>query len=112
MSQSCAKIKGISSGVEFQNNLFMHSKNKTPMTSAERKHVVKVMALPCSLCDASGPSDAHEIEQGNWWCSVALCRSCHTGTNGWHGTKAMWRIKKLNELDALAITLRRLFVGV
>jgi hypothetical protein len=27
---------------------------------------------------------------------------------GWHGQKRMWAIKKMDELDALAITIERL----
>lgn len=87
----------------------MNSKNKKAMTSAERAHVGRVKALDCVVCDAPGPCDAHEIEQGLWWVSVALCRSCHMdGKNGWHGQKIMWKIKKWTEIDALNETLRRL----
>jgi len=28
---------------------------------------------------------------------------------GWHGQKRAWAIRKMDELDALAITLERLF---
>lgn len=27
---------------------------------------------------------------------------------GWHGRRAMWRIKKMDELDALNVTIERL----
>ena len=27
---------------------------------------------------------------------------------GWHGTKALWRVRKVDELDALNVTIRRL----
>lgn len=67
-----------------------------------------VKALPCSVCDAPGPSEAHHIEQGQHWTVVALCGFCHRGTNGWHGDKTMFRIRKWNELDALNVTLQRL----
>lgn len=43
--------------------------------------------------------------------AVALCESCHRGYNGLHGTKAFWRIRKMDELDALDVTIRRLFDG-
>lgn len=78
------------------------------LSPREREHLSRVKALPCSLCDAPGPSDAHHIEQGQQYTAVALCRECHQGTNGWHGTKAYWRIKKWGELDALNVTLERL----
>jgi len=85
------------------------SKNKPRMTQDERSHVGKVKSLPCAVCDTPGPSDAHEIKQGAWYTSIALCRDCHMGRNGIHGEKIMWRIKKMHELDALNITLKRLF---
>lgn len=78
------------------------------LTAREREHLGRVRALPCSVCDAPGPSEAHHIEQGQQFTAVALCRECHTGVNGWHGTKAYWRIRKLTELQALNITLQRL----
>lgn len=87
----------------------MRSKNKPRMTPAEREHVGRVKALQCSVCDAPGPSEAHEPEQGFWFVSIALCADCHRGSeNGWHGRRTMWRVMKLDELGALNITLRRL----
>ena len=89
----------------------MQSKNKKSPTAAERRHIAAVKSLPCSVCDAPGPSDCHEIKQGQWYTSVALCESCHRGYNGLHGTKAFWRIRKMDELDALDVTIRRLLTS-
>lgn len=90
----------------------MWSKNKARMTQAERAHVEAVKMLPCSVCDAPAPSDAHEIRQGLWFASVALCVDCHRGSeNGWHGRRVMWRVMKMDELAALNVTLRRLTEG-
>ena len=87
----------------------MWSKNKKAMTAGERAHVTRVKELPCALCGVSGPSEAHEIEQGKWFLSVALCASCHRdGKLGIHGEKVMWRTLKITELDALNETLRGL----
>jgi hypothetical protein len=77
-------------------------------TKAERAHVGRVKELQCSLCDEPGPSDAHHIEQGLHFTVVALCKECHQGTMGWHGQKTLWRIKKMDELKALNVTLSRL----
>ncbi|WNO05989.1 hypothetical protein [Rhodoferax mekongensis] len=88
----------------------MQSKNKKAPTKAEREHIERVKDLPCSVCDQHGPSDCHEIKQGQWITSIALCKDCHQGSrNGIHGQRQMWTLKKLDELDALAITLGRLF---
>lgn len=74
----------------------------------ERAWVGLVKELPCSVCDEAGPSDAHHIEQGLHYTVVALCKSCHQGSMmGWHGQKRAWAIKKMNELDALNVTIQR-----
>lgn len=79
------------------------------LTAAERRHLALVKELSCSVCDASGPSDAHHIKQGLQYTCVALCKSCHQGAlMGWHGQRRMWALKKMDELDALNVTIRRL----
>ena len=87
----------------------MQSKNSKTMTSAERHHVGRVKELKCSVCDLAGPSDAHHQKQGQHWTVIALCKECHMGVHtGWHGRRAAWAVRKMNELDALAVTIRRL----
>lgn len=82
--------------------------NNTP-TAKERKHLTRVKELPCSVCDASGPSDAHHVKQHRQYTCVALCKDCHQGSvMGWHGQKRMWSLKKMDEIDALNITIARL----
>lgn len=81
------------------------------LTAKERLHLAKVKALPCSVCDAPAPSEAHHVKQHSQYLCVALCEDCHRGYNGIHGTKAFWRIRKMDELDALDVTIRRLFDG-
>lgn len=79
------------------------------LNAAERKWVARVKELPCSVCGAPGPSDAHHIKQGNHYTVVALCKSCHQGSKmGWHGEKRAWAIAKMDELDALNVTLKNL----
>ena len=84
--------------------------NTSPSTK-ERAYLLRVKSLPCSVCDMEGPSQAHHISQDCAWTCVALCPSCHGGPNnpeGWHGRKTLWKIKKLDMLDALAVTIERL----
>lgn len=79
------------------------------LTAKERAHIQRVKKLPCSVCDAPGPSDAHHIEQALQYCVVALCKDCHQGShNGIHGRRAMWNVMRMTELDALNVTIRRL----
>lgn len=79
------------------------------LTAEEQRHVSLVKELPCSVCDAAGPSDAHHIKQHRQYVCVALCKSCHQGALlGWHGQKRAWAIAKMDELDALNVTIQRL----
>ncbi|MBK8858796.1 MAG: hypothetical protein IPN11_14280 [Opitutaceae bacterium] len=92
----------------------MHSKNKKPMTEAERRHVTRVKLLPCGVCGEGGgdlaPSEAHEIEQGQWFTSIGLCADCHRGAiNGLHSQQRIWKVLKLTELRVLNETIRRLY---
>lgn len=86
----------------------MQSLNKRAPTKAERRHIERVKDTACVICDAPPPSECHEIEQGAWFTSIALCPECHRGPLGWHGTKVLWRIGKHTELSALNETLRRI----
>lgn len=79
------------------------------LSSRERAHLARVKELPCSVCGAAGPSDAHHIKQGLQFTAVALCKDCHQSPLlGWHGQKRAWTIAKMDELDALNETIRRL----
>lgn len=87
----------------------MQSPGKRKPTVAEREHIARISLLPCSVCDRSGPSEVHEIRQGQWYTSVALCPECHRGSLlGLHGQRRAWLVRKMDELDALAVTVRRL----
>lgn len=87
----------------------MKSKNHRAITAFERAHLERVKSLPCSVCDAPPPSDAHHTEQQNHFTTIALCRDCHQGSfNGRHGQKRMWDVMKMNENDALDVTIRAL----
>ena len=79
------------------------------LTAKQREHIGRVKELPCSVCDAPPPSAAHHVKQNQQYTVVALCTDCHQGPMmGWHGQKRMWAIKKMDELDALAVTIERL----
>ena len=87
----------------------MRSKNSKPLTSDESSHLERVKLLPCSVCDAPPPCDAHHIKQGHAYTCIALCKDCHQGSfAGWHGQKRAWIARKLDEIGALNITIKRL----
>lgn len=87
----------------------MWSKNKSPMDTAERRHVDRIKQMDCGVCDKAGPSDAHELEQGQWFTSIPLCKDCHQGShNGIHGQKRIWNVLKKTPLTVLNDTIRKL----
>ena len=80
----------------------MHSKNKPAQTKAEREWVAILAQLPCVVCDAAGPSEVHEPEQGLWFSAMPLCPDCHRHPiRGWHGARQGWSARKMTELKAI-----------
>jgi hypothetical protein len=87
----------------------MRTKNGKAFTPAKYRHVRAVKLLPFSVCNRPGLSDAHDINQGQHFAIVGLCKDCHQGSfNGIHGQRRMWLVMKLDELDALNVTLSQL----
>jgi hypothetical protein len=79
------------------------------LTAAERRHLQRVKSLPCSVCRAPPPSDAHHVKQHRQYVCISLCKDCHQGAfNGFHGQRRMWAVKKMDEMDALNETIRML----
>ena len=84
----------------------MQAKNKPAPTAAERAHIERVKSLPCVVCWAPPPSECHEIEQGQWFTSVALCSDCHRGShNGIHGRRAILIEKRESQCSHIATRL-------
>jgi hypothetical protein len=82
------------------------------LNTREREHLARVKELPCSVCDANGPSEAHHMKQHRQYTCIALCESCHRSNfNGIHGQARIWKVLKLDELDALNVTIQRLIQG-
>jgi|SRR5580765_3542576 len=93
-------------------------------TAAEKRHMGRVAALGCILCDhlslGATPAQVHHIREGRGasqrasnFLTVPLCPEHHQGNTGLHGlgTNAFERTYKLSELDLLAMTIERLGVG-
>lgn len=83
----------------------MQSLNKKPMTVAEREHVDRIKSMSCSLTGAPPPSEAHEIEQGQWFTAIPLSIEAHRGPDGLHGTQRLFRIYKTTPLECLNRTI-------
>ena len=84
------------------------------MTTAEKRHLDRVASLPCCLCGDT-PVQVHHVREGQGmaqrasnWLTVPLCPSCHTGPKGVHGDQTMLRIFKMDEMEMLADTIKKL----
>jgi hypothetical protein len=91
------------------------------VSSASRRHLGRVAALGCVLCDhlcePGTPAEVHHIRDGvgaaqraSDWLTVPLCPEHHRGASGVHGlgTKGFYARYRLSELDLLAMTIERL----
>lgn len=82
--------------------------NNRPNTQ-ERAHLARIKAMPCSVCGAPGPSEAHHVRQHLQFTCIPLCASCHrSGHNGIHGQSHIWRVLRKDELICLNETLEKL----
>ena len=91
----------------------MKSKNHKSLTKDEKSYLHSVKSLPCSVCNEPPPSDAHHIKQQRHYTAIALCKDCHQGSvNGFHGQRRMWSVMKMDEIDALNVTICNLMKGM
>ena len=79
------------------------------LSAKERAHLAMVKELPCSVCDAPGPSEAHHIQQHKQYTCIPLCESCHRSNfNGIHGQARIWKVLKKTEMSCLNDTIKKL----
>jgi len=85
----------------------MLSKN---LSARDKEYLARVKSLPCGVCGAAPPSDAHHIEQGLHYLCIPLCKDCHQGShNGIHGRRHIWNVYKKTELSVLSDTVKTIF---
>lgn len=84
------------------------------MTRDESRYMGRVAQLPCFICGTT-PVEVHHVREGQGmaqraanYLTVPLCPEHHRGKTGWHGDRSAWRLRKVDEMDALADTIRRL----
>lgn len=82
-------------------------------TAAMKTYMNGVAEHPCCVCGAE-PVELHHVREGQGmaqrasnWLVVPLCPSCHRGPRGVHGDKSALRLRKLTEMDLLAMTIER-----
>jgi hypothetical protein len=82
---------------------------KRAATKAESLHMDLIASFPCVVCGQPGPSIVHHIREGQGmsqraahFLTLPLCHEDHVGSGGIHGDRSNWRLRKLDELSALA----------
>jgi len=64
---------------------------------AAMEYMGLVKQLPCCICNAPGPSEAHHCRSDfmarDDFKTIPLCIPCHKGPNGYHGAKKPWEAK-------------------
>jgi hypothetical protein len=40
---------------------------------------------------------------------MPLCPACHRGPDGWHGTRLRWKLRRINEIQAINETVKRAY---
>ena len=93
---------------------------KKAKTAAERNHHERIAGMSCVICDALGQpqmtaTEVHHLREGqgasqraSHWLVVPLCKEDHSQRYGLHGDRSRMRMAKMDELDMLAETIRRL----
>lgn len=93
---------------------------KQSATKAEKIHLDKISNMPCVLCDCLGSRQegrtyVHHIRAGqgggqraSHYLTLPLCYACHQGDEGLHGSRALFNVAKVSELDLLAMTIEKL----
>lgn len=82
------------------------------LSKLEKQYVETIKHMSCGVCGASGPSDAHHVQQHKQYLCIPLCKDCHQGShNGIHGRKAIWNVLKKDELSVLNETIAKIFHG-
>ena len=94
--------------------------SKKAKTQAERDHHERIASMSCVVCDALDlvqihRTEVHHLREGQGasqraphYIVVPLCKACHTGPMGVHGDQTYMRMAKMDELDMLNETIKRL----
>lgn len=79
------------------------------LTAKERAHLARVKQIPWPAFNAPPGSEGPHIQPGLQLKVVSLCPYCHRNpVLGLHGPLRAWSVRKMDELKALDITIRRL----
>jgi hypothetical protein len=87
------------------------------MKNADKEYMGRVAQLECVNCGAQ-PVEVHHVREGQGmaqrasnYLTIPLCPSCHRGPRGLHGDRTAFLLKKLDEMQMLALTIERMQRG-
>jgi hypothetical protein len=89
----------------------VRTKNARAHDDIEAAYLADCKRIPCVVCNAPPPGEAHHPEQGLHLCGIGCCKDCHGGPghpHGWHGDKSRWRAAKMTPMRAINETRRRI----
>lgn len=89
--------------------------------NAIKRHLQRVADRGCALCLHLGhgatPAEIHHLREGQGMAQrgsdalvIGACPEHHRGTSGIHGDKSAWVNARYTEMDALADTVRDLYL--
>ena len=89
------------------------------MASQERKdalaHMGRVKQLPCIVCAAPPPSEAHHCTGDGMarddMKTIPLCYACHRGPRGYHAAKRTWEANNGKDYDLVPRVMFLLYGG-
>lgn len=89
------------------------------MSNSAKRHLQRVteygMEYGCACCGETYAHIHHVLEgrtpgrRSSDWTTVPLCEPCHTGSQGIHGDRMRWSLRKTDEMKALAKTLEGVY---
>lgn len=85
-------------------------------TVAAKAHLERIKSLPCVICGAAPPSDAHHVISGRFgsakasdFDTIPLCKAHHqNGPEAIHQNKAAWEAAHGPDTDYLPVVARML----
>ena len=96
---------------------FAPKSRKPPASEADKAHLMAVKGLPCCICGAPPPSQAHHCISGRWGShkpdhrqTIPLCIEHHqNGPKAIHNGKKPWEKKHGKDTDYIAETIMKIY---
>lgn len=77
-------------------------------TAAAKRHLDRLSTYPCAVCGTQMAHCHHPRaaagmgQRASDFLAIPLCYECHQGQHGIHGDRGAWKLRKMDEWDAVA----------